>query len=412
LCLSPAIAELPFREKFNDALHLSWTTFTTVGYGLISPSTGGRAEFLADPSFFDQEGMCLLINFLMSFESLIGVLFVGLCSAILFGKLMSFQSNAKVAFSGVMAVNFGEKEFVEEEDDSDASVEEKLTEIRPKTYKITCPILRFRIANELHSNQSGEITDAALNVFATIDAKNSILAVKSERVFGNAMQIVGSEDDISSHGSSSIRLSAVLKKKAQATSEGIKTLSRGVKHRVRHSASIAQPTRLQNNYSLGYFHPTSDVYYQEETNMDQPNLVFTNVQVEPSQHPFFRATWVVSHVLDATSPLLKKSVRDRVKENNGFWPEDLQSVEGIRDSIHFDQFLVSFSGSSKIAGGTVYRQKIYTMDNLKIGYNFKSLLMRNPDNTLFVRVNDIDMVQKQRLDHRKTESYFFEKFYQ
>lgn len=410
LCLNPSIAELPFREQFNDALHLSWTTFTTVGYGLISPSTGGRAEFLSDPSLFHRENMCLLINFLMSFESLIGVLFVGLCSAILFGKLMSFQSNAKVAFSSIMAVNFGNKEFVED-DDSDASVEETLTEVRPKNYKIKCPILRFRIANELHSNKSGEITDANLNVFATIDAKNSILAVKSERVFGNAMQIVGSEDDISTHGSSSSRLSAVtaFKKKALTTSQGIKTLSRGVKSRVRHSASIAQPSRLQNNYSLGYFHPTSDVYYQEETNMDQPNLVFTNVNVEPSRHPFFRATWVVSHVLDATSPLLKKSVRERIKDNDGFWPEDLQSIEGIKDSIHFDQFLVSFSGRSKIAGGTVYRQKIYTMENLKIGYVFKSLLMRNPDNTIFVRVNDIDMVQKQRLDHRKTESYFFEK---
>lgn len=424
LCLNPDIGMLPFREKFNDALHLSWTTFTTVGYGIISPSTGGREEFLSDPSFFDKEGLCLLVNIILSFESLMGVLFVGLCSAILFGKLMSFQSNAKVAFSTIMVVNYGKKEFIENDDDSDddaaaaaASLEEeKLTNMRPKNYKFACPILRFRIANELHSSKSGEITDANLNVFATIDAKNSILAVKSERVFGNAMQLVDSEEDLSIsssfRGISSVRQTAatVWKKRAHATSQGVKSLSRGVRARIRHSASIAQPSRLRNNYTMGYFHPSSDVYYQEETDMDQPNLVFTNVHVEPSRHPYFCSSWVVSHALDATSPLLKKSIRERIKDNNGYWPEDLQSMEGIKDSIHFDQFLVSFSGNSKIAGGAVYRQKIYTMEDLKIGFLFKSLLMRNPDNSIFVRVNDIDMVQKQKLDHRKTESYFFEKY--
>jgi hypothetical protein len=76
-CLSPSLGDLNFYEKFNDALHLSWTTFTTVGYGLISPSTGGTSVFIDDPDFFDDEGRCLLVSFLLSFESLLGVLFVG-----------------------------------------------------------------------------------------------------------------------------------------------------------------------------------------------------------------------------------------------------------------------------------------------------------------------------------------------
>jgi len=76
-CTSPSLDGLLFKEKFNDAIHLSWTTFTTVGYGLISPSTAGSVVFLDDPAFFDEEGQCLLVSFLLSFESLIGVLFVG-----------------------------------------------------------------------------------------------------------------------------------------------------------------------------------------------------------------------------------------------------------------------------------------------------------------------------------------------
>jgi len=76
-CLSPSLEGMPFTEQLNDAIHLSWTTFTTVGYGLIAPATGGHEPFLTDADFFDEEGRCLLVNFLLSFESLIGVLFVG-----------------------------------------------------------------------------------------------------------------------------------------------------------------------------------------------------------------------------------------------------------------------------------------------------------------------------------------------
>lgn len=423
-CLSPSVAQVRFPEQFMDALHLSWTTFTTVGYGIIAPATGGHGEFMTDPKLFRKDMMCLPVNFVLSFESLMGVLFVGFCSAILFGKLMSFQSNAKVAFSNIMAVSFGEKVYLEDEDDDEeyiaaaaaaasaadvVSNHKSLRDIKSKVYKISCPILRFRIANELHSNNSGEITDAGLNVFATIDAKNSILAVKSERVFGNAMQIVGSENDISVHGISGARLSALraIKKGAHATSHGIKSLSQGVKSRVRYSSSVAQPSRLRVNYSLGYFHPTSDLCIQEETDMVQPNLVFANVQVEPSRHPFFRATWVVSHVLNESSPLLTRYARKRISDNGGYWPEDMNSVEGIRSAVHFDQFLVSFSGNSKIAGGSVYRQKIYTLDSLKIGYTFKSLLMKNADDSIFVRVNDIDRVQKQTWDRKKDTDLFY-----
>ncbi len=76
-CLSPSLEKFDFNEQFNDALHLSWTTFSTVGYGLISPSTAGSSAYIDDPGAFEDDGRCLLVSFLLSFESLIGVLFVG-----------------------------------------------------------------------------------------------------------------------------------------------------------------------------------------------------------------------------------------------------------------------------------------------------------------------------------------------
>jgi hypothetical protein len=76
-CLTPSMEGLNFYEQFNDSLQLSWTTFTTVGYGLISPSTGGSPAFLEDPEFFKEEVSCLPVSIFLSFESLLGVLFVG-----------------------------------------------------------------------------------------------------------------------------------------------------------------------------------------------------------------------------------------------------------------------------------------------------------------------------------------------
>ncbi|GMH75545.1 hypothetical protein TrRE_jg12262, partial [Triparma retinervis] len=45
---------------YLDVLSLSWTTFTTVGYGNIYPSSIARAE---------QSGLCILINFIMMAEA-------------------------------------------------------------------------------------------------------------------------------------------------------------------------------------------------------------------------------------------------------------------------------------------------------------------------------------------------------
>lgn len=68
-----------------------------VGYGLIAPATGGH--FLDDDAGsenFDEEGRCLLVGFLLSFESLFGVIFAGFCSAVV--SVITTKTNAPVTF--------------------------------------------------------------------------------------------------------------------------------------------------------------------------------------------------------------------------------------------------------------------------------------------------------------------------
>ena len=85
------IGDAPGALLFSDSFHLSWTTFSTVGYGVVSPATGA--------SGFDVPSKCVGIGILGSFEAFVGVLYAGTCGAILFGKVLRSQNNAQVGRS-------------------------------------------------------------------------------------------------------------------------------------------------------------------------------------------------------------------------------------------------------------------------------------------------------------------------
>ena len=407
-------------------------------------------------------------------------LFYRFCSAILYGKLTSFQSNAKVSFSQIICVSYGEEVDDDDDDSVDSDDYNGMSDMHKR--KIACPTIRFRIANQLHSNQRGEIIDCSLNVFATIDAKNSILGIKSDRVFSGALKTDHSEQSFASLASIREKaavgvtgVTTVLKKTTGGAGKGLISATRGVSSVIKKSAAVTkmqaerlqgmshfrnsgksqrvlqtgmQAERLQgmsqfrksgkSQRVLQALEPLSESMASEDsspfssrlasedsgsddilhemssnvmvqddvmigngTNIDQPNLVFASLNVEPASHPFFRSTWVVNHRLDASSPLLTKSARKKVMRNGGFWPDELDNEAGLNACIHFDNLLVSFQGQSKIAGTQVYHQQTYTMDDLKVGFQFESVLMQNSDNSIFVRVNDVDLVKKQ---HRQAQS--------
>ncbi len=84
-----------------DGFALSWTTFTTVGYGAVYTATGNNHA---------DQGSCAIIAILCTTESFIGLLYAGICTAIIFGKIGRIQSHAQVTFSDAMCVEYGKME--------------------------------------------------------------------------------------------------------------------------------------------------------------------------------------------------------------------------------------------------------------------------------------------------------------
>ena len=58
-------------------------------------------------------------------------------------------------------------------------------------------------------------------------------------------------------------------------------------------------------------------------------------------HPYFNRVWHGRHILDADSPLLSVAARKRIRLNGGFWPEDLNNPESVRNHLRVSSFYVS-----------------------------------------------------------------------
>eukprot|EP00558_Chaetoceros_sp_UNC1202_P004523 CAMPEP_0197235398 /NCGR_PEP_ID=MMETSP1429-20130617/2833_1 /TAXON_ID=49237 /ORGANISM="Chaetoceros sp., Strain UNC1202" /LENGTH=509 /DNA_ID=CAMNT_0042693977 /DNA_START=52 /DNA_END=1581 /DNA_ORIENTATION=+ len=390
-CVNPSFDGISFERQMSDAFHLSWTTFTTVGYGIISPSTAGTDIFFDNPGQFHDDGQCLLISFLLSFESLVGVLFVGFCSAILFGKLIQFQSNAQVRFSSILPVKFGREQVSNYEDDvvsgSESSDDESDAGIIP------FPVLKFRIVNLLHSNPRGAIIDGKLRVVASVDAKNSIMGVKGDahKVFSNALKSAVTGSPRSKKGSGMI-LQKALTSISSASKQDASRCQEIEKRSIAPTGFTSDDMNVEGLRQI----VNPDMKVQEEIQVEKPSMVFANIKVIPKIHPFFKRTWNITHTLDKNSPLLTRQARNDVINNGGGWPMHLNNSEGVEKSLQFDNLLVSFTGRSSISRTEVYCQHVYTMDDLRIGKEFKSVLMRNPaDDSIFVHESGIDDLTEQ-----------------
>jgi len=95
-CIVSGIDDDEGTTSFAEGFALSWTTFTTVGYGGIYPDNGNDRH------------RCSLVIFLCTAESFTGLLFSGMCTAIMFAKVGRIQSHAQVTFSDGVCVEYGQ----------------------------------------------------------------------------------------------------------------------------------------------------------------------------------------------------------------------------------------------------------------------------------------------------------------
>lgn len=146
---------------FIDAFTLSWTTFSTVGYGVVYPQV--RRE-VHQTSF-----NCAFMTTLTALEAFVGVLFASFCGAVIVGKMTRAKCTASVSFSQRMIIRFGTGVMHTNDDDdrTDDLGEKPVSEYDKRRLLYPCPVLEFRLANALFENVTGEIMNAKLSVVSS-----------------------------------------------------------------------------------------------------------------------------------------------------------------------------------------------------------------------------------------------------
>eukprot|EP00934_Nitzschia_sp_Nitz4_P004257 Nitzschia sp. Nitz4//scaffold178_size73299//61035//62764//NITZ4_005718-RA/size73299-processed-gene-0.36-mRNA-1//-1//CDS//3329539179//4247//frame0 len=348
---------------FSDAFALSWTTFSTVGYGSTYPALGHEN---------DNPTNCLLITLICSLESFLGVLYSGFCGAILFGKVLRIQSHAQVTFSDPIVIRYGKGVQQGHHEPYDTDSDDGIK-------KIPCPVLEFRVVNRLYGEIGGEIMDATLNVVANVDANDVDPTVNAalSATARNPKSDVSSTVDSHSHMS------------VDSNSTG--TDHAKEKSQKKHSKKFAGGNALSSLLKRQYHHAVDEDPSARLVN----KRIFSKMMIESSDHPFFKRVWLGRHILDDTSPILTPRVRRQIRRNQGYWPERLNTYQGVRESMQFNQILVSFNGVSNVSASDVYAQKIYDFVDINIGYQFVNILYKDTDGTLKVDTDLVNDVREQ-----------------
>eukprot|EP00531_Pseudo-nitzschia_arenysensis_P002155 CAMPEP_0116136078 /NCGR_PEP_ID=MMETSP0329-20121206/11528_1 /TAXON_ID=697910 /ORGANISM="Pseudo-nitzschia arenysensis, Strain B593" /LENGTH=550 /DNA_ID=CAMNT_0003630913 /DNA_START=142 /DNA_END=1794 /DNA_ORIENTATION=+ len=356
--------------SFSDSFALSWTTFSTVGYGSTYPALSHENE---------SKTHCFFVTLICSLESFIGVLYSGFCGAILFGKVLRMQSHAQVIFSDAIVIRYGsgiQEQFDESEND--------LNEERVRD-KIPCPVLEFRIVNRLFDEPGGEIMDASLNVVANVNARDAdpILVDalnKSRRSKLLRRYSYRSEDYYTGH-------------QPPSTTDSIMsdTMSDGSGRASFDSSRPSKRSSLLNTFITRNHHTVDEDPSSRLVN----KRIFSKMYFEQCEHPFFKRVWVGRHVLNLESPLVRPKVKRLIRRNNGYWPKSLNNFAGVRQSLLFNQILVSLNGVTNLSAHEVYAQKIYDFVDVNIGYQFVNTLYKDIDGMLKVDTDLINDVREQ-----------------
>jgi len=167
-CIHEDPESLSRSDRYEFVFELAWATFTTVGYGTISPQG-------------DMTG-CYPIRFTCAFVAFIGVLFGSQTAAIMYSKLMRLLAKAHVTFSSTLCVQYGKgnegstvrfgqlnfrasvapsllKKFSASDLLDDSSETEGDS---PSDSEGGFPVIEFRMINDRANHEGSEIWDAQI----------------------------------------------------------------------------------------------------------------------------------------------------------------------------------------------------------------------------------------------------------
>lgn len=168
-CFVPTYNEA--QTPFADAYALSWTTFTTVGYGHTYPAKGEEEP--------DQHE-CFILHILCSFESFVGVIWAGCCGAIIFGKILRVQSLAPIVFSDPITVQYGKG--LKKEDTMHGN-------------ESPFPVLTIRMANLRGDQVGGEVVDGLVHLVAITNESGDDLPKRKRRPSVDEENVLNDKDD-------------------------------------------------------------------------------------------------------------------------------------------------------------------------------------------------------------------------
>ena len=123
-----------------------------------------------------------------------------------------------------------------------------------------------------------------------------------------------------------------------------------------------------------------------------PRRRFRELNIEPTHVPLFDRILYVRHILNGTSPLLNQETRRMIRKNNGKWPSDFSTPEKVRSTLNVAQLVVSLKGISDLSKATVYSQKIYGKDEIKIGWRFVDMTYKTEGKSKLEYEVDFDLI--------------------
>ncbi|KAL7577753.1 hypothetical protein ACA910_010514 [Epithemia clementina (nom. ined.)] len=416
---------------FGDAYQLSWSTISTVGYGVTGPGL---------PSTTVNHSRCTGLHMLMAFESFVGMLFGGLTGAIIFAKIARIQSVAPVSFSDPIVVRYGSGCEQHKEIDNSTELDTSDLNDNPDDSEIPCPILEFRLVNNMWNQKGGEIMDASMMlVVSRLEtsegdkhvarrkkkhkgkgrAKKSQLKKKKPSLTGVARAVMANGTFAQRVNHSATSSAVALANAAmptvtehveekhepqEGTEDGHQPFNRAQKEAEVQQQKLEAMVREEVKHRMsmvadviGVPEMNKEVTVDEGADDDKlaPRRIFHTLGVETDSHPFFRLAWNIRHICDENSPLLPNKVRAMIAANNGFWPPQLNNYDAVRKAVNFHEIIVSFTGTANVSGSSVYTQKVYNYVDMTVGYTFVNVLAKDKDGKLYVDTDLLNDVKEQ-----------------